>query len=193
MRFLFLIVFLSVGSGVSAEATTFRVFDQAGKPVANAVITVDADATHIMGAGQKYSMRQENTAFDPFVLIVPKGVDVAFPNFDKFRHHVYSFSRGNRFELELYGKEQERSVSFNKVGVAAIGCNIHDQMMAFIKIVDKVVAGKTDDQGLVTLVLPAGASVAKVWHPFIEKRREVPFDIRQSGTDDVVAVGIVLN
>jgi plastocyanin len=33
-------------------------------------------------------MSQHDVAFDPHVLIVPVGSEVAFPNRDRFRHHV---------------------------------------------------------------------------------------------------------
>src|SRR5262245_3784753 len=90
------------------------------KPLADAVVSVP-------GAGKpafpwKLEVAQKDKQFSPFVLIVPVGSDVAFPNLDKFRHHVYSFAKGNKFELELYGREEKRSVTFKTVGTAAIGC-----------------------------------------------------------------------
>src|SRR5688572_20319420 len=90
-----------------------------GKPLADAVVTLPAPA----GAPApkfpwKLEIAQKDKQFAPFVLIAPVGAEVAFPNLDKFRHHVYSFSKGNKFELELYGREEKRSVTFKSVGVA---------------------------------------------------------------------------
>jgi plastocyanin len=110
-------------------------------------------------------MKQKDLAFDPFVLIVPVGAEVTFPNLDRVRHHVYSFSKGNKFELKLYGKEEARSVTLEKAGIAAIGCNIHDEMVAYIRVVDTPYAAKTGADGKVTLDLPATATTATVWHP----------------------------
>ena len=112
-------------------------------------------------------MAQENLQFNPFVLVVPEGADVTFPNRDRVRHHVYSFARGNRFELELYGREEERSVRFERTGIVPLGCNIHDDMLAFIRVVDTPYAVRTDADGLAVLEgLPDGATELTVWHPF---------------------------
>ncbi|WP_218915401.1 methylamine utilization protein [Brevundimonas subvibrioides] len=114
---------------------------------------------------------QQNVQFQPYVLIAPVGATVSFPNLDRVRHHVYSFSRGNRFEIELFGQDQTRSHTFTTAGVAALGCNIHDQMLAFVRVVDTPWAGKTDASGNVTIpAIPAGAASLRVWHPQLNVR-----------------------
>ena len=96
------------------------------------------------------------------------GANVGFPNKDKVRHHVYSFSAGNKFELKLFGRDESRSVVFHAVGVAAIGCNIHDQMVGFIRVVDTPWAIKTGPDGVATLRgIPAGAVTVTIWHPYM--------------------------
>ena len=112
--------------------------------------------------------RSKDIQFHPFVLVVPTGSQVAFPNLDPVRHQVYSFSAAKRFELKLYAKEQNRSVQFDKPGVVALGCNIHDQMTAFIDVVDTPWAAKTDAQGNVVLNgVPAGTVTVAIWHPYL--------------------------
>src|SRR6185503_10464733 len=87
-----------------------------GKPLADAVVTLPAPAGAAKPAFPwKLEIAQKDKQFTPFVLVTPVGSEVAFPNFDKFRHHVYSFSKGNKFELELYGKEDKRVVTFKSV------------------------------------------------------------------------------
>lgn len=153
-----------IGSAV-AEKTTFVVTDSAGKPVKDAVVMVAGTSAGPIKYTWPMEMKQENLTFDPFVLIVPVGAEVKFPNLDRVRHHVYSFSRGNKFELKLYGKEEARTVKLEKAGIAAIGCNIHDEMVAYIRIVDTPYAAKTGADGKVTLDLPVSATAATVWHP----------------------------
>ena len=93
-----------------------------GKPLADAVVTLPAPAgTPTPKFPWKLEIAQKDRQFAPFVLIAPVGAEVGFPNLDKFRHHVYSFSKGNKFELELYGRDQKRSVTFQAAGVAALG------------------------------------------------------------------------
>ena len=140
--------------------------DSAGAPVRNAVVWVDAASGGAARFAGPFAMAQQGIQFDPYVLVVPVGAEVTFPNRDKVRHHVYSFSPTKRFELKLYGKEEARSVKFDKPGTVALGCNIHDQMSGFIKVVDTPFAAKTGSDGVVTLRgLPTGGAVMHVWHP----------------------------
>jgi plastocyanin len=155
-----------------------------GKPLPDAVVTLPAPA----GAPApkfpwKLEIAQKDKQFSPFVLIAPVGAEVAFPNLDKFRHHVYSFSKGNKFELELYGRDEKRSVSFKTAGVAALGCNIHDNMVAFVYVADTPWAAKADAKGMAELKgAPDGAAQVTVWHPYAKSRDQiVTTDITLSG------------
>lgn len=143
-----------------------------GKPLPDAVVTLPAK----LGAPKpafawKQQVAQQDRQFVPFVLIAPVGGEVEFPNLDKFRHHVYSFSKGNKFELELFGREEKRMVTFKTAGTAAIGCNIHDEMVAFIRVVATPHAGKTSGTGVAEIAsAPDGAAVVSVWHPHARSR-----------------------
>jgi hypothetical protein len=142
-----------------------------GKPVPDAVVLVYPNGQPTKGPIKfpwPYRVAQQNIQFNPFMLVVPVGADVSFPNLDKVRHHVYSFSAGNKFEIKLYGHEENRTARMNAAGPVAIGCNIHDQMVGFIRVVDTQYAGKTDADGVVTIAdVPSGAVTAKVWHPYL--------------------------
>jgi hypothetical protein len=100
------------------------------------------------------------------VLVVPVGSTINFANLDPFRHHVYSFSPAKKFELKLFGQGEARAVRFDKVGVVAIGCNIHDSMQAFVQVVDTPFAARTGADGRVILRgAPSGKFKLRVWHP----------------------------
>ncbi len=146
-----------------------------GMPLADAVVTLPALAgTPRPSFPWKLEVAQRDKQFLPFVLIAPVGATVAFPNLDKFRHHVYSFSKGNKFELELYGREDKRSVTFKTAGTAAIGCNIHDNMVGFVRIVDTPYAAKTNASGEAELKsAPDGATRLTVWHPHARARDQI--------------------
>ncbi|MDB5703353.1 MAG: methylamine utilization protein [Sphingomonas bacterium] len=166
-----LALFLAVAAPVSARAATvdINVRGADGKPLAGAVIMVDTPKTatpiHFAWGTE---MAQRNIAFDPHVLIVPTGSTVTFPNKDKVRHHVYSFSKVKAFNLKLYGKDEVPSVLFDKPGIVALGCNIHDSMSGFIVVVDTPFAMQTDANGHVSIPgVPAGAATVRLWHPSI--------------------------
>lgn len=169
-----LIAALILCSPAMAGDLTVSVRDAAGRPVQDAVVTVHPAAGVPRGPirfAWPLRMAQQDIQFQPYVLVVPVGGTVSFPNLDRVRHQVYSFSRGNRFELQLYGRDESRAHTFAAVGVAALGCNIHDQMLAYIKVVDTPWAAKTAANGDVTLGgIPAGAATLRVWHPRLAGR-----------------------
>ena len=141
-----------------------------GQPIANAVVTIRLVGRPTLppriGAG--YAVRQQNIQFNPFLLVVPVNADVSFPNFDQVRHQVYSFSPAKRFELKLYAREQNRTVRFDRAGPVSLGCNIHDQMTAFIYVTDSAFTARTDASGTVSLAgVPQGAVSISVWHPYL--------------------------
>jgi hypothetical protein len=139
-----------------------------GKPVVDAVVTVAAPHSGPLRFPWPYRMAQQNLQFEPFVLIVPVGADVSFPNLDIVRHHVYSFSPAKTFELKLFGHDETRVVHFDKAGVVDLGCNIHDNMIAYIVVVDTPFAAKTNPAGeAVVRGVPAGTRSVRVWHPYM--------------------------
>jgi hypothetical protein len=169
-----LILTLILAPAAVAGDLTVSVRDNAGRPVRDAVVTVTPAAGVPRGPIRfPWALRivQQDIQFQPFVLIAPVGQAVAFPNLDRVRHQVYSFSRGNRFEIELFGRDQTRTHSFASPGVAALGCNIHDQMLAYVRVVDTPYAGKTGTSGDVVIpAIPAGPASLKVWHPRLNVR-----------------------
>ncbi len=157
-------------SPILAGSLTVRIVDAAGHPVADAVVTlrpVNGSAPRPR-ADSGYRLSQQNTQFHPFVSVVPAGATMAFPNFDPFRHHVYSFSSAKRFELKLFGHDQTRSVTFDQPGIVAIGCNIHDSMSAYIFVTDTVWSVRSPANGTVRFGdTPAGNFTLRVWHPYL--------------------------
>lgn len=149
-----------------AGPLTVRITDPSGKPVPNAVVSLPSGRP---GNGGRFVVSQKNLAFHPFVVVVPVGASVSFPNFDDTRHHVYSFSTAKRFELKLFAKEQSRSIIFDRPGIVALGCNIHDRMSAFIVVTDRTQTALTDANGVARLQTAPGSAATKlsVWHPYL--------------------------
>lgn len=165
-RLLTLLLALALSATAQARDITVVVKDASGHPVEDAVVILDAPGrTPPPG---HFTINQKNTMFMPFVLVVPVGSTVDFTNLDPFRHHVYSFSPAKKFELKLFGQGEKRSVTFDKAGIVALGCNIHDTMQAFIRVVDTPFAVKTGKDGrAIQRGAPAGAVKLSVWHPHL--------------------------
>lgn len=163
---------LCLAAGVHAASVTVTVTGADGKPLANAVVTAEIGGVPAPIPRGAYVMAQHNIAFDPHVLIVPVGATVSFPNQDKVRHHVYSFSTPKKFDLKLYGRDETKTVLFDKAGVVALGCNIHDSMSGFVFVTATPFAAISDASGRVVFNgVPAGRAVLSVWHPSIRAPR----------------------
>jgi plastocyanin len=155
---------------LAAAPLNVRVVDASGHPVRDAVVTLypAAGLARPAHAGGRYVVAQQNLQFRPFLTVVPVGADVSFPNLDPTKHHVYSFSAAKKFELKLFARDQSRTVHFDKAGVVALGCNIHDQMSAFIFVTDTAWTARTNAQGMASFPdAPSAPARVAVWHPYL--------------------------
>ena len=150
-----------------AAALEVRVQDGAGRPLAGAVVFLESpEARAAAKPAQGIEIAQVGRQFMPPVTVVPVGTAVSFPNRDTVRHHVYSFSPVKKFEIKLYVGTPESPVVFDKPGIAVLGCNIHDRMVAWVVVVETPHAGQTGADGRLTLPhLPAGSYRLRAWHP----------------------------
>lgn len=191
LRWRIAVVGLALGYFVSAPAVAGTVTVQVtadGKAATNAIVfATPKSGAPAVKAGAKAVIVQESKQFVPFVLPVQVGTTVDFPNHDPYRHHVYSFSPAKTFELKLYGGGESQSVTFDKEGAVALGCNIHDNMLAYVYVVSTPYFLKiTDGQGRLP-DLPAGEYTIKAWHPDQRGSTLVSQDIvlADTGTADV--------
>ena len=160
------------------------VSDAAGKPLADAVVFLDsAEARKQVKPLVGVEMAQEKRQFVPGVLVVPVGTEVRFPNHDTVRHHVYLFSPAKKFELKLYSGTPSNPVLFDKSGVVTLGCNIHDQMVGWVLVVDTPYYARTPEAtGKAQLDnVPPGTYTPRTWHarlpvgaPALEQALTVP-------------------
>lgn len=113
-------------------------------------------------------MDQNNRMFIPHVLPIQRGTPVEFPNSDNIQHQVYSFSKPKVFQLPLYRGRTQNPVIFDKAGLVSLGCNIHDQMSAWIVVVDTPWFASTTAGGTVTFEdLEEGSYDVMLWYPGI--------------------------
>jgi plastocyanin len=159
---------LGLCANLCAAELTVRLTNATGAALADAVV-FDPGATAVTGSAalrKRETIVQRNRLFDPFVTVVEKGAAISFPNEDPMLHHVYSFSPAKRFEIKLYKGTPAAPVVFDKTGVVALGCNVHDWMLAYILVIETPVFGKSGKDGVVRLSsLAAGTHELMVWYP----------------------------
>jgi plastocyanin len=158
-------------TSIRAADLTVSLDDGRGGLVADAVVTVEgsdtpARTTKSVRQPAYRTIDQKNLAFVPYLEILRPGDSVVFRNSDRTRHHVYSFSPVRQFEFVLAPGESSQPQRLDKSGIVAVGCNIHDQMIAYLYISDaQWIARSAVDGRLRFHDLPAGAYRIHVWHP----------------------------
>lgn len=142
------------------------VVDEQGAPVADAAVywlPLNGKAPRGSLSG---NIAQQSKTFIPYVSVVQVGTAVSFPNQDTVRHHVYSFSAAKVFDLKLYSGTPAQPVVFDKPGLVALGCNIHDWMLAYVLVVETPWFAVSGDNGMAQVKnLPPGDYRVTVWHP----------------------------
>ncbi len=109
---------------------------------------------------------QKDLSFVPALLPIRTGTVVEFPNQDATYHNIFSFSATKRFDLGRYRAEDKPvpTQTFDKAGLVALRCDIHEHMRALILVVDSPYFVKTQSDGSYKLSgLPAGRYNLKVW------------------------------
>jgi plastocyanin len=164
-RFVFSL-FSLVAAGAGATGIAVQVQDAAGKALPDTVIYVEPEGATAAGKGPgNAEIEQKSLKFMPLVTVVQTGAKINFPNNDKVRHHIYSFSPAHKFDQKLYSGQSAAPQVFDKAGTVVLGCNIHDKMLAYVKVVDTPYFAKTDGAGAARIELPAsGKYVVKAWH-----------------------------
>ena len=165
-----------------AASISVNVLDRANRAVGDVVVTATPRvATNAPSSPPPRAiMDQAERQFVPHVLVIRVGQEVAFPNSDTVAHQVYSFSPAKRFQLALYRGHAHPPLLFDKPGLVVLGCNIHDDMLAYIFVTPAPYFGKTDAAGRFVLRdLPVGEYQVVVWSPrFNEPQAELTRSIR---------------
>jgi plastocyanin len=164
---------------VCAATIELSVLDREGRGIPDVVaVALLRDAPAAVTAASAPApavMDQVERRFVPYILVVQTGTSVAFPNSDNVAHQVYSFSAAKRFQLALYRGHAHPPLVFDKPGLVVLGCNIHDDMLAYIYVTPSPYFGTTAADGRLALRgLPAGNYELRLWNPrFNEPQAEI--------------------
>ena len=183
-------VALSFAVASRAGTLEIRALQRDGTPLVGAVVTADALSPALPPAAPvKAIMDQVDLAFEPDVLVLPVRSTVQFPNSDVVSHQVYSFSSAHRFQLPLYRGKPYPPIVFEQPGVITLGCNIHDNMLAYIVVTDAPYFGRTDPAGRWAVPgLPGGRYRVRVWHPLASEPAAVEQVVQVGAERDVLEI-----
>ena len=161
-------IFVGMWSSSYGAELSIRLSNLSGAVLADAVVF---DSKARVGPGSAESRKrqtivQRGRVFEPFVTVVEKGTSILFPNDDPMLHHVYSFSPAKHFEIKLYKGTPAAPILFDKTGVVALGCNVHDWMLAYVLVVDTPIFERSGKDGVAHLrPIAAGTYDLMVWYP----------------------------
>ena len=117
------------------------------------------------GASSSARIRQRNASFTPGFLTITAGSSVAMPNDDAIFHNVFSYSKGNAFDLGLYPSGESRSVEFKTPGVVKLYCSIHESMSGTVLVVPSPWYATASASGDYQIAgVPAGRYHLTVWN-----------------------------
>ncbi len=135
----------------------------------NIAVYIDAIAGKSFPAPAKpVVMDQKNLKFMPHVLVVLKGTTVNFLNSDPVGHNVFWPSiSGNKklaHNLGTWPQGQQKSFTFDNLGVASLLCNVHPEMSGYVVVVATPYFAVTDKDGNFEIKdVPAGKYTLTTW------------------------------
>lgn len=174
-----------------AATLTLNLRDERGNPAEDTVVYLMSEKTPGMPLKQPHTqIDQINKTFVPLVSVVQRGTRVQFPNKDNIRHHVYSFSKAKKFEIKLYADTPAKPILFDQPGYVVMGCNIHDNMIAHLLVVETPYFAVADRNGRAVLAdVPPGNYSLIAWHAMRPDKDALVMPVKL-GADTTLAANV---
>ncbi len=142
-----------------------------------------------MSASPSASVVMRNKMFDPTVLSVNVGTEIAFPNADRVIHNAFSTTKQNEFDLGFYNQGEERKWTFDNPGLVKVFCNVHQGMVGYVMVMDTPHHVKPDANGKFVLEnVQPGVGKLFIWHP----RGRTFTKVIEVASDDTTSVDATL-
>ncbi len=116
---------------------------------------------------------QKNLVFLPHAQGVLVGSEIDFPNSDNVRHNVYSTPDSPQlFNLGTYPPEEVKQVTFDKLGVVSLRCNVHAEMSAYLVVSPNPYFATTDKRTQQAIIrdVPPGTYKLSFFHERLEPK-----------------------
>ena len=164
-----IVLLLSFGAMAFAGEIKGKVTAQGMRSSENIAVFVDAIPGKTFAPPSKPAVEdQKHMTFVPHVLVVLKGTTVQFLNSDPVGHNVYWPSvSGNKklaHNMGTWPQGQEKSFTFNDLGVAPLLCNVHPEMSGYVVVVSTPYFAVTNKEGEFEIKdVPDGSYTLKTW------------------------------
>jgi plastocyanin len=153
------------GTALAAPKISGTVDGALAKTLTDAVVYIeDVPGKTYPVPADPVTIEQRQMTFIPHVLPVLVGTRVRFPNVDRVRHSVFSPSATKPFNFGIYYPRETREITFDKVGVVSLLCSIHEQMSAYVLVLQNPYFARVGADGRFTLAdVPDGSHTVVLW------------------------------
>jgi plastocyanin len=189
------LVVLSLAASIAQAANVnVQLSDASGNALTDAVVMLEPVGARLpVKPMQGAQIVQHDLQFDPAVTVVTTGTAVMFPNQDTVKHHVYSYSPAKTFQIKLYAGVPHAPIVFDKPGIAVLGCNIHDGMIAWVVVSDTPLFARSAAGGRARVAdVPPGSYQMHVWHASLAETTPpqlLPITVGAADIDQHVKLG----
>ncbi len=168
-------VFVCLISSATAHAQTGSVTGQITatglQSSGDVVVSLEAQGLSVKPPAMPIEMDQKDMKFVPHVLPVVKATTVRFLNSDSIRHNV--FSPEGKYNLGNWRRGESRDYTFDTSGVYTQLCRRHEEMEAFVVVLDTPYFATTDPSGAFEIAnVPPGKYTLVAWSETLKTAKE---------------------
>lgn len=164
-------VVLLVTSGLAVEASagtiTGQVIAVGVKDARDTVVYLGRiEGRSFPPSPQPAVIDQRNKEFIPRVVVILRGGRVTFLNSDALLHNIHAYrGRTPLFNQAMPSGAKAVTKTFPEPGEVVVLCNLHEEMVAYIVVVETPYADITDADGRYRLTnVPPGTYTLTTWH-----------------------------
>lgn len=136
------------------------------------VVSLEARGLSVKPPATPVEMDQKDMKFVPHVLPVVRGTTVRFLNSDPGRHNV--FSPEGDYNLGNWRRGETRDYTFGTSGVYTQLCRRHEEMEAFVVVLDTPYFSTTDPAGAFEITnVPPGEYTLVAWSETLKTSKQI--------------------
>jgi plastocyanin len=153
--------------------------DPASRGVSNVVFFLENDDVAPLVPKEPFRLDQDGCRFEPHVLVVPVGSELAFANSDETPHNVHSFSRKNTPFNRTVAAGDSLAVSMTHAETFEVKCDIHPWMKSYLVVNEASRCGASSSSGRLLLRdVPPGSYAVSWWHESLGKGKLGTIEVR---------------
>lgn len=136
-----------------------------------------------------YAVNQLKCAFEPYLQVVPKGVELTIKNSDPVLHNVHPFEHVKKSRRTLFnlaqpklGQVNRKVIKTRRGQVVELACDAHPWMAGWLYVLEHPYFAVVGTDGSFKIEdVPPGSYTLKAWHPVLQFQ-EQKIDVKAGGS-----------